>query len=131
MCGRIIQANPPDLLALKIVNGLDDRDNRIPAGTNSPPRYNGAPSIGSFGGILRPASAHSKLLQWGLLPNWCKDPKALRPINAMAETVVMRGRRCAMVFFDIQDSSEICVLGLERAAWTAQRSLHNHHRGPS
>jgi putative SOS response-associated peptidase YedK len=30
------------------------------------------------------------LLQWGLLPNWCKDPKALRPINAMAETVATK-----------------------------------------
>jgi putative SOS response-associated peptidase YedK len=26
----------------------------------------------------------------GLLPNWCKDPKALRPINAMAETVATK-----------------------------------------
>jgi putative SOS response-associated peptidase YedK len=42
------------------------------------------------------------LLQWGLLPNRCKDPMAVRPINATAETVATkpyfreayRRRRC-------------------------------------
>ena len=98
MCGRIIQASPPDQLALKIVHGLEDREDR-----NSPPRYNGAPS--SRIGIRRnPQTGECSLdlLQWGLLPNWCKDPKALRPINAMAETVATkpyfregyRKRRC-------------------------------------
>jgi hypothetical protein len=33
-CGRIIQATPSDLLAFKIINGLEDRDNRIRTGTN-------------------------------------------------------------------------------------------------
>jgi putative SOS response-associated peptidase YedK len=104
MCGRIIQASPPDLLALKIVNGLEDRDNRVPTGTNSPPRYNGAPSQQHWVIRRNPQTGECSLdlLQWGLLPNWCKDPKALRPINAMAETVAMkpyfreayRKRRC-------------------------------------
>src|SRR5829696_6465481 len=43
MCGRIIQSSSPDLLALKIVHGLEDRDNRL-RGDNSPPRFNGAPA---------------------------------------------------------------------------------------
>ena len=104
MCGRIIQASPPDLLALKIVNGLEDRDNRVPTGTNSPPRYNGAPSQQHWVIRRNPQTGECSLdlLQWGLLPNWCKDPKALRPINAMAETVATkpyfregyRKRRC-------------------------------------
>jgi putative SOS response-associated peptidase YedK len=104
MCGRIIQSSPPDLLALKIVNGLEDRDNRVPTGTNSPPRYNGAPSQQHWVIRRNPQTGECSLdlLQWGLLPNWCKDPKSLRPINAMAETVATkpyfreayRRRRC-------------------------------------
>src|SRR3954467_10915393 len=46
MCGRVIQASPPDQLGLKIIDALDPRDNRVngdPFG-NVPPRYNGAPS---------------------------------------------------------------------------------------
>src|SRR3954469_18307339 len=46
MCGRVIQASPPDQLGLKIIDALDPRDNRLtgdPFG-NAPPRYNGAPS---------------------------------------------------------------------------------------
>jgi|tagenome__1003787_1003787.scaffolds.fasta_scaffold20125344_2 putative SOS response-associated peptidase YedK len=92
MCGRIIQASPPDLLALRIVNGLEDRDNRVPAGTNSPPCYKGAPSQRHWVIRRNPQTGECSLdlLQWGLLPNWCKDPKAVRPINAMAETVAMK-----------------------------------------
>jgi hypothetical protein len=46
MCGRVVQASPPHLLALKIVDGLDGRDNRVPTDRfgNVPARYNGAPS---------------------------------------------------------------------------------------
>src|SRR3954469_12897176 len=104
MCGRIIEASPPDLLALRIVNGLEDRDNRVPPGTNSPPRYNGAPSQQHWVIRRNPQTGECSLdlLQWALLPNWVKDPKALRPINAMAETVAFkpyfregyRKRRC-------------------------------------
>ena len=46
MCGRVIQASPPDQLGLKIIDALDPRDKRVtgdPFG-NVPPRYNGAPS---------------------------------------------------------------------------------------
>jgi putative SOS response-associated peptidase YedK len=92
MCGRIIQSSRPDLLALKIVNGLEDRDNRVPTGTNFPPRYSGAPSQQHLG-IRRhrqTGECSLDLLRWGLLSNWCKDPKALRPINAMAETVATK-----------------------------------------
>ena len=48
MCGRVIQASPPGVLRLRILDGLGDRgrDSRMkeePYG-NVPPRYNGAPS---------------------------------------------------------------------------------------
>src|SRR5215211_6729781 len=80
MCGRIIQASPPDLLALRIVSGIEDRDNRVPAGTNSPPRYNGAPSQQHW--VIRrncqTGECSLELLQWGLIPNWCKDPEGYR-----------------------------------------------------
>src|SRR3954447_22602239 len=51
MCGRVIQASPPDQLGLKIIDALDPRDNRVtgdPFG-NVPPRYNGAPSQTALG----------------------------------------------------------------------------------
>ncbi len=48
---------------------------------------------------------HLRLVLWGLLPHWAKDPKALRrPINARAETLLerpffrgaIRHRRCIL-----------------------------------
>jgi hypothetical protein len=33
MCGRVIQASPPDLLAFKIVNAMDPRDSRVKNGS--------------------------------------------------------------------------------------------------
>src|SRR5215207_7582463 len=45
MCGRVIQRSKPSELGLKIVNGLEDRDN---CWSNFPPRYNGAPAQGSL-----------------------------------------------------------------------------------
>ena len=44
MCGRVIQASPPDQLGLKIIDALDPRDNRVTGDpfVNVPPRYNGA-----------------------------------------------------------------------------------------
>lgn len=42
----------------------------------------------------RPVTGERRLdlLQWGLLPNWTKDPtKAQRPINARAETIATSG----------------------------------------
>ena len=74
MCGRVIQASPPDQLGLKIIDALDPRDNRItgdPFG-NVPPRYNGAPSQQLWvirqnpqRALARPASvgAHPVLVQ--------------------------------------------------------------------
>ena|SRR5215207_6935991 len=46
MCGRVIQASPSDLLALKVVSAMDPSNSRVkgdPFG-NVPPRYDAAPS---------------------------------------------------------------------------------------
>src|SRR4051812_16155411 len=67
MCGRVIQASSPSLLSLKIVDGMDDRDNRW---SNVPPRYNGAPSQDLW--VIRrnpaPGERSLDLLRWGLVP---------------------------------------------------------------
>jgi len=91
MCGRVIQASPPDQLGLKIIDALDPRDNRVtgdPFG-NVPPRYNGAPSQQLWVIRQNPQTGERSLdlLQWGLIPYWCKDKPKPPPINAKAETV--------------------------------------------
>jgi hypothetical protein len=91
MCGRVIQASPPDQLGLKIIDALDPRDNRVtgdPFG-NVPPRYNGAPSqqLGVIRQNPQTGERSLDLLQWGLIPYWCKDKPKPPPINAKAETV--------------------------------------------
>ena len=71
MCGRVIQASPPDQLGLKIIDALDPRDNRVtgdPFG-NVPPRYNGAPSQQLWMIRQNPQTGERSLdlLQWGLI----------------------------------------------------------------
>src|SRR4051794_1698731 len=95
MCGRVIQASPPDQLGLKIIDALDPRDNRVtrdPFG-NVPPRYNGAPSQQLWVIRQNPQTGERSLdlLRWGLIPYWCKDKPKPPPINAKAETVIEPG----------------------------------------
>jgi putative SOS response-associated peptidase YedK len=89
MCGRVIQRSPPDLLGLRIVDGLEDRDNRW---SNVPPRYNGAPAQDLW--IIRknPATGERSLdlLRWGLIPHFCTDKPKPPPINAAAETLATK-----------------------------------------
>jgi putative SOS response-associated peptidase YedK len=89
MCGRVIQRSPPDLLGLRIVDGLEDRDNRW---SNVPPRYNGAPAQDLW--IIRknPATGERSLdlLRWGLTPHFSTDKPKPPPINAAAETLATK-----------------------------------------
>ena len=89
MCGRVIQRSPPDLLGLRIVDGLEDRDNRW---SNVPPRYNGAPAQDLW--IIRknPATGERSLdlLRWGLIPHFCAAKPKPPPINAAAETLATK-----------------------------------------
>ena len=94
MCGRVIQASPPDLLALKVVSAMDPSDSRVkgdPFG-NVPPRYNAAPSQELWVIRRRPDTGEHTmdLLKWGLVPYWCKERPKPPPINAKAETVATR-----------------------------------------
>jgi len=90
MCGRVIQASPPDQLGLKIIDALDPRDNRVtgdPFG-NVPPRYNGAPSQQLWVIRQNPQTGERSLdlLQWGLIPYWCKDKPKPPPITPRLRT---------------------------------------------
>ena len=100
MCGRIIQSSAP--LRYAIVDGMNVRDSRL---HNHPPRWNAAPSQDLL--VIRRNHRTGEVsldpLRWGLIPNWCDDPKGGRkPINAKCETVrdlpafreAYRRRRC-------------------------------------
>jgi putative SOS response-associated peptidase YedK len=106
MCGRYASFLPAEAVA------------RLFATTNPLPNvaasWNVAPSQDAMVVRRHPVTGerHLDLLQWGLLPNWSKEPtKAQRPINARAETVATSGlfrgafkaRRCivpADVFYE-------------------------------
>ena len=100
MCGRVIQSSAP--LRYAIVDGMKVRDSRL---HNHPPRWNAAPSQDLL--VIRRNHRTGEVsldpLRWGLIPNWCGDPKGGRkPINAKCETVrdlpafreAYRRRRC-------------------------------------
>lgn len=86
MCGRVIQKSRPDELSLAIVDGIEDRDNRW---SNTPPRYNGAPSQDLWVIRRNPANGERSLdlLRWGLVPHFCRNKPKPPPINAAAETI--------------------------------------------
>jgi len=52
---------------------------------------------------IMPVIIHSEcnemvMMQWGLIPNWVKDPKkSIRPINAKAETLAERPMFCGLL----------------------------------
>ncbi|MBV8242488.1 MAG: SOS response-associated peptidase [Hyphomicrobiales bacterium] len=100
MCGRTIQSSAP--LRYAIVDGMNVRDSRL---HNHPPRWNAAPSQDLL--VIRRNHSTGEVsldpLRWGLIANWCGDPKGGRkPINAKCETVrdlpafreAYRRRRC-------------------------------------
>ncbi len=102
MCGRVIQSSGP--IRYAIVEGIDVPDNRL---HNYPPRWNAAPSQELL--VIRRNHKTGEVsldpLRWGLIPNWCEDPKGGRqPINAKCETVnrlpmfreAYRQRRCIL-----------------------------------
>jgi putative SOS response-associated peptidase YedK len=85
MCGRVVQSSGP--LRLAIVDGLNVSDSRL---SHIPRRYNAAPSQGLL--VIRQNHKTGEqsldLLKWGLIPQWCSDPRGgRRPINAKAESV--------------------------------------------
>ncbi len=90
MCGRVIQASPPDILSLQIVEGRGD-----PSGDrfrNTPPRYNGAPSQELWVIRQNPATGERSLdlLRWGLIPASSPEKPKKPAINAAAELLTKR-----------------------------------------
>src|ERR1700738_487365 len=94
MCGRFVITSPP--AALRQIFGYLEQP-------NFPPRHNIAPTQPIPVVILENGSRHFRLMRWGLLPAWVKDPRGFSLlINARAETVTekpafrnaIRRRRC-------------------------------------
>lgn len=99
MCGRFSQSK----LAEAIAQAFDVAN--VPSLT---PRYNIAPtqSVGTVLQTQEDAKRQFRMLHWGLIPSWAKDPKmGARLINARAETVAekpafrsaFKQRRCLII----------------------------------
>jgi putative SOS response-associated peptidase YedK len=79
MCGRFVITSPP--AALRQVFGYVEQP-------NFPPRHNIAPTQPIPVIIIENGVRHFRLMRWGLLPGWVKDPRKITLlINARAETV--------------------------------------------
>jgi putative SOS response-associated peptidase YedK len=94
MCGRFVITSPP--AALRLIFGYIEQP-------NFPPRHNIAPTQPIPVVIVENGVRHFRLMRWGLLPAWVKDPRKFSLlINARAETVLekpafknaMKRRRC-------------------------------------
>ena len=94
MCGRYVITSSPE--ALRRLFGYSDQP-------NFPARYNVAPTQPVPVVILENGERRFKLMRWGLLPSWVKDPKTFALVfNARAETILekpafrnaMKRRRC-------------------------------------
>jgi putative SOS response-associated peptidase YedK len=94
MCGRFVITSAPE--ALRKLFGYIDQP-------NFPPRYNVAPTQPVPVVIVENGKRQFRLMRWGLIPAWVKDPRGFALlINARAETVqdkpafknAIRRRRC-------------------------------------
>ncbi len=94
MCGRFVITSPP--AALRQIFGYIEQP-------NFPPRHNIAPTQPIPVVIVENGIRHFRLMRWGLLPAWVKDPRKFTLlINARAETVkekpafknAIKRRRC-------------------------------------
>jgi len=77
MCGRFTLKAPP-----RRINLVNFDDEYFPT---LPPRYNIAPTEEVLSVVQREGIRDAKLLQWGLIPFWSKEPKGI--INARVETI--------------------------------------------
>jgi putative SOS response-associated peptidase YedK len=94
MCGRFVITSPPG--ALRQIFGYVEQP-------NFPPRFNISPTQPIPVVIIDNGARHFRLMRWGLMPAWVKDPRQFSLlINARAETVrdkpafknAIRRRRC-------------------------------------
>jgi putative SOS response-associated peptidase YedK len=94
MCGRFVITSPPE--ALRQIFGYAEQP-------NFPPRHNIAPTQPIPVVIIENDARHFRLMRWGLVPAWVKDPRKITlMINARSETVqdkpafknAIKRRRC-------------------------------------
>lgn len=82
MCGRFVITSAP--AALRQLFGYVDQP-------NFPPRYNIAPTQPVPVVTFEQGVRHFKLMRWGFIPAWVKDPRKFPLlINARAETVLTK-----------------------------------------
>ena len=98
MCGRYASSRPADDLAAHF--HADE-----PIAERLAPSYNVAPTDPVYAVLQREQSRQLRVVRWGLVPSWAKDPKVgARFINARRETVAekpafraaYRRRRCLL-----------------------------------
>src|SRR6202051_3447070 len=96
MCGRFVITSPP--AALRQILGYSEQP-------NFPPRANIAPTQPIPVVIVENGLRHFRLMRWGLVPAWVKDPRQFTLlINARAETLLekpafknaIKRRRCLL-----------------------------------
>jgi putative SOS response-associated peptidase YedK len=94
MCGRFVITSPP--AALRLMFGYVEQ-------RNFPPRHNIAPTQPVPVVIVEHGARHFRLMRWGLIPSWVKDPRRITlMINARSEGIAekpafkngIRRRRC-------------------------------------
>ena len=79
MCGRFVITSPP--AALRLMFGYVEQP-------NFPPRHNVAPTQPVPVVLLEQDNRHFRLMRWGFMPAWVKDPRNFTLlINARSETV--------------------------------------------
>src|SRR5690349_12362159 len=79
MCGRFVITSAPE--ALRRIFGYVEQP-------NFPPRHNIAPTQPIPVVLIENGARHFRLMRWGLVPAWVKDPRQFSLlINARAETV--------------------------------------------
>lgn len=80
MCGRFVITSAP--AALRQLFGYVEQP-------NFPPRYNVAPTQPIPVVLIENGVCHFRLMRWGLLPTWLRDPRGFALlINARSETVL-------------------------------------------
>lgn len=80
MCGRFVITSAP--AALRQLFGYVEQP-------NFPPRYNVAPTQPIPVVLIENGVRHFRLMRWGLLPTWLRDPRGFALlINARSETVL-------------------------------------------
>ena len=128
MCGRYASSRRPE----DLIEEFEVAENRVPAPLAVD--YNVAPTKEVYAAVERPPSAESvepperqlRVLRWGLVPSWAKDPAiGNRMINARMETVAEKPaykrafakRRCLLPadgYFEWYPTSQLTAAGKPR-----------------